>query len=126
MAYLYQSIFNRSPTSQIVDLYINAHSEIDELKQLDKRQIITVTRIVSAKLDAVGIEPWLRTHNRRHVLSIKLLLIMYLAESDANHPEFRRHSVGSLKGYKRLVLAGLKGFTRMIIGSIQKAIYGIV
>lgn len=125
VTYLYQSIFSRIPPNLLIVSYIAAHSEINELKLLDDQQKLTVHRVVTKKLDAVGIEPWLRSPQRRHALSIKLLLIMYLAESDSLHPEFCRCGNGVFKGIAQLIFAGLKGFLRLILGRVQKAIYGI-
>src|SRR4051812_3124948 len=88
--YLHHSLFGRSPSSEMLEAYGNAHDAIPELRQLPQSQYETVATVVAARLDAVGIEPWLRSAGRRHALSAKLLLLCFLVEAGGRAPEFDR------------------------------------
>lgn len=124
--YLHRSLFYRYPTENLVDAYLRAHIEIPDLRAIDTRQLGTVNLVVKHSLDAVGIEPWLRVKVRRHALSAKLLLIAYLAECDAGHPEFVRHVTGGWLALASMGNAVLISIFRLLRGRIQKAWHGLV
>ena len=124
--YLHRSMFRRSSPDDLVETYVRAHAEIPDLRAIEERQRRTVQFIVGRGLDAVSIEPWLRGKGMRHALSVKILLLAYLAECDTRHLEFIR-----LRSDGRWVLASmgftmLIAFSRLLRGYIQKAWHGLV
>lgn len=124
--YLHSVMFRSCPTDRLVDAYVRAHTEIQGLCAIDERQLQTVQLIVTKRLDAVGVEPWLRGKEVRHALCAKMLLIAYLAECDAHHLEFMR---GRTDGPIALISMGcamIMAIFRLLRGYVQKARYGLV
>jgi hypothetical protein len=124
--YLHLSLFGRYPDNRLIDSYCDALSELD-LPTAVNQQNLTVEKIIFHKLDAAGIEPWLRKKNKyRHMLSIKLLLIAYLAECDGGHTEFSRNSTNSSLAFFAIAYLSSMSFLRLTRGLFQKLRYGIV
>jgi hypothetical protein len=105
---------------------VRAHADIPDLGTIDERELRTVQIIVAHRLDAVGIEPLLRGKGRRHALSAKLLLLAYLAECDARHPEFMRCATNGPKALVSMGSAALMAVFRLLRGHVQKAWHGLV
>lgn len=124
--YLHSLLFGRAANRTLVEAYLAVHSDLPDLMDADEEQRLAVREIVKSRLDALGIEPWLRTGHRRHLLSRKLLLISYLAECDAAHPEFRRRNAGCFRAFLWLGFAGVLAAARLIRGRVQKVIRGLV
>lgn len=124
--YLHRRMFNRYPADKFVDAYVRAHTEINELHAVNRQQLKTVHTIIDRGLEPVGIEPWLRDNKIRHVLSAKMLLIAYLAECDACHPEFARHATDGRMALAHMGLATLRAAFRLFHGYVQKAWHGLV
>ena len=123
---MHYELFGRRPTLAVVDAYCRAHGDIPELRPPDPAEVRTVNAIVNGKLDAVGIELWLRGGKRRHILSAKLLLIAYLSECDGSHAEFLRSNTGGIRALPLIGLAGAKGLVRALRGRLQIAWYGLI
>ena len=124
--YLHISMFGRYPSNNIFDYYVRAHAEILDLRVFDARQLKTVEAVVAHRLDAVGIEPWLRRKKIRHALSAKMLLIAYLAECDASHPEFSRCASNGRMALINMGCFVLNAGFGLLRGRIQKAWHGLV
>lgn len=124
--YLHFSMFRRCSTDNILNAYVRAHAEIPNLGTASEQQIRTVRVIVSRRLDALGIEPWLRDKKVRHLLGAKILLVAYLAECDACHTEFSRRNSGGRMALAKIVHATLMAVLRLLRGRIQKALYGLI
>jgi hypothetical protein len=124
--YLHLSMFRRCPADNVVDAYVRAHAEIPDLLAVDERQRRTVRLIVARRLDAAGIEPWLRGKRIRHSLSAKIMLLAYLAECDACHPEFARRVPDRWIALANMGSAALTAIFRLMRGRLQKAWYGLV
>ncbi|HEN3568467.1 TPA: hypothetical protein U5E24_003945 [Yersinia enterocolitica] len=124
--YLHYQLFRRLPESNIIDYYIRAHTEIQELSKLNEQELQTVQFIVTHGLDAVGIEPWLRNKKLRHALSVKLLLLTYLAECDTKHSEFCRNNPSKKVAILEMGCAVFFAALRLIRGFIQKVRYGLI
>lgn len=120
--YLHRQLFRRDPPPVVIGGYLRAHAEILELRNADPRQLHTVNAIVANRLDALGIEVWLRGGRPCHALTSKLLLLAYLAECDASHPEFLRRAAGLVSSMNAVLLAVF----RLLRGFIQKTWYGLV
>jgi hypothetical protein len=125
-SYLHHRIFGRCATDNLIDAYVRAHAEIPDLLAIDERQLRTVQVIVEHCLDAVGIEPWLRGKKIRHALSAKTLLLAYLAECDACHPEFSRCVSDGRLALVDMGSATFAAVFQLMRGRIQKAWYGLV
>jgi hypothetical protein len=123
---LHQQFFGRTATTEFVNLYLKAHTEIPDLSDASVEEGRTVRLVFAKRLNAFGLEPWLRAGTRRHLLSRKLMLVAYLAECDGAHPEFRRAEIGRLRSWVTLSWCGLKGSFRLLRGRWQKARYGLV
>ena len=124
--YLHHRLFGRDPSDNLVDAYVRAHTEIPELYAADARQLSSVNFIVSRGLDAVGIEPWFRGKARRHALSAKLLLLCFLAECGASHPEFTRRAASDRMALARISNTTLTAILRLLRGRVQKGWHGLV
>lgn len=124
--YLHRLWFGRSPSPGLVAAYLAAHSDRADLFTAPASQQRTVQRVVQRRLDALGIEQWLRTPGTRHVLSRKLLLMAYIAECDALHHEFTAPATGHSGSLFGLGLAGLRAVTRLIRGRIEISVHGLV
>lgn len=123
---LHRQFFQRDASPKLLDFYTLAHSELLDLTQASDGELRTVQLVVERHLDALGIEPWLRSSSGRHLLSRKLLLIAYLAECDAAHSEFRREAKSRAVSYVRLGQSGAKAAFRLLRGRIQKALHGLL
>lgn len=124
--YLHYQLFRRLPESNIVDYYLRAHTEMLELSKFNEQELQTVEFIVTRGLDAVGIEPWLRNKKSRHALSVKLLLLTYLAECDTKHSEFCRDSPNKNTAILQMGYTVFLAALRLIRGFTQKARYGLI
>lgn len=123
---LHRCLFGREASPELVENYLRAHDAMPELHDAPSAQLNTMRTIIIRRLDAVSVEPWLRNGNTRHILSRKLLLISYLAECDAKHPEYMSHSDGFMQGWLKLLLAGLHAGVGLARGRYLKARYGLV
>ena len=119
--------FFRSPAPpELINRYLRFHAESPTLVQATPQELHTVATIVHMRLDALGIEPWLRSSERRHLLSRKLLLIAYLAECDASHEGFRKEASGQITSCLQLCGVALWGALHLLVGRLQKALYGLL
>jgi len=123
---LHQQFFRSPAPPALIDQYLRFHAESPTLVQATPQELRTVATIVHKRLDALGIEPWLRGGAQRHLLSRKLLLIAYLAECDAEHLGFRRAVSGRLPSCLQLCGAGVRGAWHLLTGRLQKAVYGLL
>ena len=124
--YLHRLWFGRSPSFELVEAYLSAHVELADLRDAPASEQRTVECVVGRRLDALGIEAWLRTSGTRHLLSRKLLLIAYIAECDSQHPEFTPPATGRAGSLLVLGLAGLRAGARLIRGRFEIARHGLV
>jgi hypothetical protein len=126
--FFYKGLFKCCPNENVVSNYIKAHLEIPELRNLDNGELGSVHTIVQKRLSFVGIEPWLRSKNltRRHALTVKLLLLMYLAECGGNGSVFNRQPIAlGTSFYLKLLFAGMRSILQLSLGLAQKKVYGI-
>jgi hypothetical protein len=124
--YLHRLWFGRNPSTEFINAYLAAHSELAQLRDAPGAQYHTVRCIVQRRLDALCVELWLRTSAPRHLLSRKLLLIAYIAECDALHHEFTSPPTGPSGSLLGLGLAGLRAGARLIRGRIEISVHGLV
>jgi len=103
--------------------YIEIHKQKKGLQNLPKSQLRSVYIVVNKKLNATAIEPWLRTKNTRHALSIKLSIITYLAESKYESNEFSRSDLTSRLS---MLVNIVRGFTSCVFGYYLKLRYDVV
>jgi hypothetical protein len=126
-AQLFHLQFFRSPAPQsLIDGYLKFHAEAPTLVQALPHELRTVAMIVEKRLDAIGIEPWLRRGATRHLLSRKLLLIAYLAECDPTYSCLRQAVVGRQHSLVQLFVSAVAGGGRLLKGRIQKAVHGLL
>lgn len=118
-------MFSRAPEDSSVEGYLRAHGVVGSLQRLAQNELRVIDIIVLKKLDAVGIEPWLRVDKERHALSRKLLLVAYLGESE-DHMSHRPRKQQLLKRHSVVVFWGVAGVLSLIRGFWQKVIYGLV
>jgi hypothetical protein len=124
--YLYHSLFSRKAPDSVIRLYTEAHIDLPELRFegiKESRQLDTLEVVLSKKLNAVAIEPWLRKGNLRHPLSAKLLLLAYIAESGGQHQEFSRNLNS---GWLDLIKTGSSSMFQLLYGLYLKRRYGLV
>jgi hypothetical protein len=123
---LHLQFFHCVAPQGLIDGYLRFHMESPDLVRASTGELRTVDVIIRKRLDALGIEPWLRVGSKRHLLSRKLLLIAYLAECDAAHPEFRRTVNGRIRSLGRLCMSALSAVGHLLRGRLQKAFYGLL
>ena len=123
---LHRQFFLCDASDGLIENYMRAHAELPDLARASDSELRTVRIIIEKGLNALGIEPWLRTGKERHLLSRKLLLIAYLAECDAEHPKFRQEIKGSLRGFIQLFRCSGLGAIHLINGRFQKALYELL
>lgn len=124
--YLHALLFGRAPPPLLVDAYLRAHTLVPAFRNLDPLEQRTVATVVRLRLDALGIEVWLRRPRTRHALSAKLLAIAYLAECGGSHPEFARSWEDGAATAWHIPQYGLRGLFRLATGAIQKVRHGLV
>lgn len=122
----HRRLFNREATHRFIESYRRAHAELPDLACASDDELRTVRIIIEKNLDAVGIEPWLRSMPRRHLLSRKLLLIAYLAECDAAHPEFRQEVKGRISSLVQLCMSSAWAAIHLLRGRFQKFLYELL
>jgi len=123
---LHRQFFRRDAPLRFIEYYTMAHAELPELARANDNELRTVRIVIVRGLDALGIEPWLRSGSRRHLLSRKLLLIAYLAECDAAHPEFRQEVRGRVRSLVHLGRSSALAAIRLLRGRLQKFLYGLL
>lgn len=126
VAYLYSAMFARAVPEELLRGYLRAHSQMSDLGELPPAELNTVRIIVERRLDALGIEPWVRKRKTRHALSAKLLLVCYLAECGGRHQGLVPAYRGRLVGWWTIVAASFRAVTRMLRGRVQMGRYGLV
>ena len=116
-------LFDNLPTSQITECYIKIHESLEEFKYAPLEQRRTLKIIVGKKMNAVAIEPWLRRNERRHLLSAKLLLLVYLFECTYAQGCYPKH----MSARRRvLIVSVITGAYRLLCGIFIKWRYGMV
>jgi hypothetical protein len=123
---LHRQFFHHAATDEFVSYYLKAHAEITDLSDANANEIRTVQLIRTRRLDAYGIEPWLRKGTRRHLLTRKLMLVAYLAECDGAHLSCRSVELGRGRAWLTLLVSGASGLIRLLRGRWQKTRYGLV
>jgi len=121
--FFYKALFGENPPEKLVYYYIKAHSNIIRLSDFDYAQFETVQMIINKNLDCVGIEPWLRNNKQRHLLSSKLILVTYLAESGADFDYFARNKKRSKL---KFILCLIFSIFILMRGYYQKYKYGLL
>ena len=125
--YLYRCIFSRDPSFDILNAYINVHRELPELKAIKIEHYRTLRVIVKYRLDALGIEFWLRQKGKYHPLRSKTILLSYLSECDATHAEFSRFIFSNtIKSIFYIHFILFKTSFSCLRGGLQKIFYGLV
>lgn len=125
---LYGSLFGTPPSLRFVRLYLDAHRDLAWLTEAGDDEIRTLSVITARRLNAAAVEPWLRSRQRNHLLTRKLLLIAYLAETDGAH----RSRFASATRHRpalalvRLGLAGAQAFVRLGAGYLLKRRHALV
>ena len=123
---LHRQFFHTAAPPGMVENYIKAHAEVTELSWAGEMELRTVNIIIEKGLDALGIEPWLRSGPRRHLLTRKLLLIAYLAECDGRHPGFRYEVRGWFRSISQLFSSASSACLHLLRGRLQKTYYGLL
>lgn len=124
--YFHKLLFGYAPSANYIEAYISAHMDLADLASSDEKQCRTVKLIVERRLDALGIDVFLRSRCTRHLLTRKLLLMNYLAECDPSYAEFLRGSTKRFYGFFTFCLVGFLMGKRLLHGRIQKKIHGLV
>lgn len=123
--YLHFQLFGREASQGLIEAYVGVHHDRPELMEASAAEISTVGVVIKRRLDALGIEAYLRSRGRRrHLLTRKIMLINYLAECDGCHPEFSRRSPGRLQGFLVLASVGLIGMVRLLRGRTEGLLHG--
>jgi hypothetical protein len=123
MKFFYMALFGMRPSKKLIQCYAQAHDDLIDLSDFDSAQIQTLMVILEQNLDPVGIEIWLRRKGKRHLLSVKLLLVSYLAESGGNIDCFVRNKHRSKF---QLILCLIFSIFIFIRGYHQKYKYGLL
>jgi len=80
--YLYNFIFNKNPTTKVINEYINAHLSLFKDNPITIQKIELIEK---KKLDIESIEYYLRLTNKSNMLSIKFHILLYIAETKATN-----------------------------------------
>lgn len=124
--FLHRQFFQRDALEGFIDGYLRIHAELPDMARASDNELRTVKVIVEKELDALGIEPWLRSGPERHLLSRKLLLTAYLAECDSAHPEFRQAVRGRGRSLAGLFRSMALAAAHLLKGRLQKAWYELL
>lgn len=126
LRYFHKCLFQREPPPSLIKLYHDVHHDRADLFEASGNEAADVLKIVTKELDAVGIEPWLRFQTQRHLLSRKILLVMYLAETGGRHQmNFMFEERPSLiRTWWHIAKNSLSGVFHLVKGFIQARIYG--
>ena len=76
-------------------------------------------------LNVFGIEYWLRKRSKCNILTRKLLVILYISESDGKHVTFFKNDITFLSPWNTIFKTIIKSFSIIIIGAFQIKKYGI-
>lgn len=123
---LHRQFFQRDAPHEFIEGYLRIHAELPDMARASDSELRTVKIIIKKELDALGIEPWLRSGPERHLLTRKLLLIAYLAECDSAHPEFRQEVRGRVRSLAQLCRSTALAATHLLRGRLQKALYELL
>ena len=123
---LHRQLFQREAPHGFIEAYLRFHAEMPDMAQASDSEHRTVQIIIERKLNALGIEPWLRSRPERHLLSRKLLLTAYLAECDSTHPEFRQEVIGRVRCVAQISRSSALGVVHLFQGWFQKAWYELL
>jgi len=124
--YFHYCLFGNPAPARLINLYVEFNREHFDGVSVNSNDARTVAIIIKMRLDAVGIEHWLRRKGLRHLLSRKLMLIMYLAECDSAHPDFRVCITGPFYGYIAVARTLSAAVRHLFVGRIQIALYALL
>jgi|SRR5262245_11304332 len=125
VCYLYESLFGHAPSPNLIQLYLRAHTEIPHLRVMNHDQLKVVRQIMTLKLDASGINFWLRRGGRdRHLLTMKLGTLVYLAECGGSYDQFTRTEKRGFT-FLRMTAIVLRAVLSALRGKYQILRYGL-
>jgi len=117
--FLYKSFFNKKPDESFIDNYIRVHNETHLMEFENKGEKHLVKLIEKKNLNVFGIEYWLRKRNKYNILTKKLLVILYISESDGKHITFFKNDIAFLSPWNTIIKTIIKSFTLIIVGAFQ-------
>jgi hypothetical protein len=123
---LHRQFFLREAPHGLIESYLRFHMESPDMIGASDIELRTMQIIIEKDLDALGIEPWLRSGSKRHLLSRKLLLTAYLAECDASHPEFRQEVYGRGRSLAHVCRSTALATYHLLKGWLQITIYELL
>ena len=123
MKFFYKALFGLKPPEKLIQHYMQAHNVLIDSSDFDEVQVETIRLILKKNLDPVGIELWLRHKRKRHLLSAKLMLVSYLAESGGKVDCFSRSQTRSKINLILYLIGSIFTFVR---GYYQKNKYGLL
>jgi hypothetical protein len=115
--FFHSQIFGYPPSEELIVHYCNAHFEISDFLHIKSGERKYIDLIINKKLDALGIEFWTRRFSLFSILTSKLLLISYIAESDGKHSEYYRKNTSykiKLQFICYALLRIFRGFFQMV------------
>jgi hypothetical protein len=121
--HLYRCLFDRQLPEKLADHYIGAHRSLSEQWGIQSAEARTLHLIVAKKLNATAIEPWLRRKGAHHIVSLKLLLLVYLDECGSGPSGVVRNTRLNRVQLLSVVIRGLVG---LLHGRYLKARHGLV
>ncbi|MDD2768532.1 MAG: hypothetical protein PHT19_07340 [Methylococcus sp.] len=121
--HFYCCLFGSEAPPALIMHYLAVHQCLTELSEVSVEHSRTLRIIIGRRLNAAAIEPWLRRKGRRHALTAKLLLVVYLAECGSGHIGFSRH-VRVERG--ALIFAALRGLAGLCHGYYLRRYHGLV
>ena len=121
--HLFRCLFDSDPPSGFIEYYIEVNEHLAKYNNFTDDELRTISLIVERKINATAVEPWLRRKKRRHILTAKLLIIVYWAESiSLPNKVFRSGESGKIV----VILETLNSIKALLLGGLLKVRYGLV
>ncbi|HKY41674.1 MAG TPA: hypothetical protein VJM50_01160 [Pyrinomonadaceae bacterium] len=121
----HQAIFGRPVPTDICEAFVSANKTL--LKDTGKATPVKIDLIVERALDVEAIEFALRRRNPQNLLTKKLLILCYLAESrSAYFNTFVNEEHQPVKAFIKLSFATLRSAYKLLKGNFLIRIYGVV
>jgi hypothetical protein len=122
--YLYSKLFPGTASSLLIERYVLAHQKLPLTSGLEGRELMTV--IVAKRLNVESLEFVLRLRSSDNVLTRKVQVLYYLAESERIHWEhFFSKQESSVYGYTLIFWSLLRAVKLWVQGQIQLAVYNL-
>lgn len=123
--YFHRYLFKGAADPRLIQYYAKAHKDLDDLTGPAIEQA-TIDKVIRANLNPLSIERWVRRCDNRHLLTRKLLLLLYLCECDGDHTEWYQPEKTRFEFWLVVPFWSINAIFDLVWGKILTKYYALV